>query len=384
MEPRTASHPYSFQMTRWLLFLLTLTTTSTLFAQGTPFRQAKVGYDYQFPRDHGSHPDFKLEWWYLTGHLKSTSTGRRFGFQATFFRTAISEEASTSEFFDTTQGFLAHMALLDIQTGKLHVEERLNRQGWDAQASTQDLDVRNGNWTLKRTPSEAHAETMTIQASIRSNARMKLTLTPTKPKVIFGQNGISRKSATSEAASHYITFTRLRTTGTVSLLGETFSVEGETWMDHEFSSSQLSEDQTGWDWASIRLNDGRDIMLYRLRQRSGGIDPFSQLTWVDKESKQTRLKPKQWSWKARRQWNSPHTKATYPIDIDVQAIDPASGNLRRLRLRPLIEDQEIVGKLDALSYWEGACDVLDESDAVIGQAYVELAGYDGRLTERLR
>jgi predicted secreted hydrolase len=202
--------------------------------------------------------------------------------------------------------------------------------------------------------------------------------------VIFGQDGISRKSATSNAASHYVTFTRLRTEGTVELLGETFTVEGETWMDHEFSSSQLSDDQTGWDWASIRLNDGRDIMLYRLRQRTGGADPFSQLTWVDQESQQTQLKTDQWSWKARRQWTSPHTNATYPIDIDVETIDPESGETRRLRLRPLVDDQEIVGKLDSLSYWEGACDVLDESDTVIGQAYVELAGYDGRLTERLR
>ena len=371
-------------MIRWFPLLLTLVSSSSLLAQDSVFRQAKPGYIYQFPRDHGSHPDFKLEWWYLTGHLKSTESRRRFGFQATFFRTAISKEASTSEFFDTTQGFLAHMALLDIQTGKLHVEERLNRQGWDAYASAKDLDVRNGNWTLKRTPSKAHVETVTIQASIRSDAQMKLTFTPTKPKVIFGQDGISRKSATSEAASHYITFTRLRTDGTVSLLGETFSVEGETWMDHEFSSSQLSKDQTGWDWASIRLNDGRDIMLYRLRQRTGGVDPLSQLTWVDQESKQTRLELEQWSWKARRQWTSPHTKATYPIDIDVEAIDPACGKMRRLRLRPLIDNQEIVGKLDALSYWEGACDVLDESETVIGQAYVELAGYDGRLTERLR
>ena len=276
------------------------------------------------------------------------------------------------------------MALLDLETGKLHVEERLNRQGWDAYASTTDLDLRNGNWTLKRTPSEAHPERMAIQSSIRSNARVRLTFTPAKPKVIFGQDGISRKSATSNAASHYVTFTRLRTEGTVELLGETFTVEGETWMDHEFSSSQLSDDQTGWDWASIRLNDGRDIMLYRLRQRTGGADPFSQLTWVDQESQQTQLKTDQWSWKARRQWTSPHTNATYPIDIDVETIDPESGETRRLRLRPLVDDQEIVGKLDSLSYWEGACDVLDESDTVIGQAYVELAGYDGRLTERLR
>jgi len=371
-------------MIRWSLILFALVIKSSLIAQDSGFREAKPNYDYQFPRDHGSHPDFKLEWWYLTGHLQSTDTGRRFGFHATFFRTAISTAPPKSRFFDTTQGFLAHMALLDVETGKLHVEERLNRQGWDARASTKDLDVHNGNWILKRTPSDAHAESMTIQSSIRSDARIKLTFTPSKPKVIFGRNGISRKSATSNAASHYITFTRLRTGGTLELLGETFSVEGETWMDHEFSSSQLGEDQTGWDWASIRLNDGRDIMLYRLRQRSGNVDPFSQLTWVDREAQQTRFEPEQWSWKARRQWTSPHTNAIYPIDIDVETIDPETEKTRRLRLRPLVDDQEIVGKLDALSYWEGACDVLDESDVVIGQAYVELAGYDGRLTERLR
>jgi predicted secreted hydrolase len=125
-------------------------------------------------------------------------------------------------------------------------------------------------------------------------------------------------------------------------------------------------------------------MLYRLRDQDGSADPYSQLTWIDRVSQQTRFGPERWEWSARRSWESPDTKATYPIDFDLVTIDPKTKEKVCLRLRPLHDDQEIVGKLDSISYWEGACDVLDESGAIIGEAYVELTGYDGRLSERLR
>ncbi len=348
------------------------------------YRKAQAGYEFSFPRDHGSHPDFQIEWWYLTGHLWTT-TGRRFGFLATFFRSAIGEVSEQDlPLFRNGQGFLAHIGLLDATTGTFHVEERINRAGWDASAAEDDLVVRNGNWRLYREPQGDQTERLRLRTSILADALIDLTLVPTKPKVIFGKDGVSKKSATSDSASHYITFTRLQVDGTLQLLGETHRVEGQAWMDHEFSSSQLGPNQTGWDWASIQLDDGRELMLYQLRQANNQSDPFSKLTWISREGALTELKSGQWTWSARRQWTSPETKATYPIDFDLETQDPELGATLQLRLKPLQEAQEVIGKLDNVAYWEGACDVYDQGGQRVGRAYVELTGYDGRLSARLR
>ncbi len=375
----------------WLLFAL-----SWGVAGDSPgFRKARAGYAFVFPRDHGSHPDFELEWWYLTGHLEDRKSGRAFGFLATFFRSALkpspdsdaSSPASSSTatpFFGKDQAFLAHVALLDVKDGRFHFEERLNRGGWDADAATTDLDLRNGNWSLKRQPTPENTEMFQLNATILADAQFSLTLAAAKPRVIFGENGISRKSLTGEAASHYITFPRLATSGQLRYLGTQYEVTGTAWMDHEFSSSQLGPEQTGWDWASIQFDDQREIMLYRLRDQEGRADPASRLTWIDHQSRQSSYPPDAWSWEAQRTWHSAETGATYPIDFIVTAPDPADGVTRRFRLRPLAEKQEITGKLDGIAYWEGACEVLDESGKRIGNAYVELTGYDGRLNERLR
>lgn len=393
MDNRTWANCASTTLSPICAILLALVPSAFAQEEGAGYRQAKAGYAFQFPRDHGSHPKFRLEWWYLTGHLRTTSQDdRRFGFQATFFRTALrptvprdGTEPVTDGDFDSHQAYLAHFAIFDAKNGRLHAEERLNRQGWDAHASSTDLDVRNGNWSLRRAPElTANAEGMLLKGSVLADARLSLQLVPAKPKVIFGKDGISRKSSASDSASHYVTFTRLRASGALDWLGTSYEVEGLAWMDHEFSSSQLGPDQVGWDWASIQLNDGRDLMLYRLRFENGEIDKASQLYWIAQDATVTPLPKHQWRWQARKTWTSPATGARYPIDIEITCFDPESEEDHLLRLRPLAEAQEIVGKLDSISYWEGACDVVDESGEVVGQAYVELTGYDGQLTDRLR
>ncbi len=352
------------------------------------FRLAVPGYDYQFPRDHGSHPDFKIEWWYITGHLQEDGGSRRFGYQATFFRAAIQSpaqrESSPNKAFANDHAYLAHMAMIDIESGKFLFEERLNRSGWDASASEADLDVRNGNWRLCREPSETQEETMKLVGSIRGDVLFDLVLEPGKARVIFGENGISVKSQATGAASHYITFTRLVTSGTVNWQGKAFSVTGQSWMDHEFSSSQLGPNQVGWDWASIQLDDGREIMMYQLRDQSGAADPSSQLTWIDEDGKLHAVEREDWNLEAKRKWRSPDTGALYPIDFLLTTRDPKTGGERMLALRPVHDHQEIVGRIDQISYWEGACEVINENGEAIGQAYVELTGYDGRLGDRLR
>ena len=265
------------------------------FAHPTP------GRVFSFPRDHGSHPEFALEWWYLTGHLWETN-GARYGFQATFFRRAAprtsTPESPTSDAFGDQQLYLAHMALLEASTGRFLHQERLNREGWDAGSSTNALDVRNGNWWLRPLPdppdSPAHPLNLELNGGIRAEASFRLTLTPRKPLVIFGTNGVSRKAAEPSAASHYLTFTRLAATGRLTLEGRERPVQGEVWMDHEISSSQLGAGQVGWDWAGIQLTDGREIMAYRMRRSDGSTDPFSTLTWVDRPMFARSVPKKRW------------------------------------------------------------------------------------------
>ena len=350
------------------------------------FRFAQPGYEFSFPRDHSSHPEFKIEWWYLTGHLWNEDRSRRFGYQATFFRRGVRPSLSNKPAtpFGSSQVYLAHMTILDVQSKAFVYEERINRNGWDAGASADSLNVFNGNWFLKADPAATESDGMTLLGSVRADALFELSLQATKPKVFFGQDGLSRKGKNPSAASHYITYPRLATKGTLTFRGETFQVQGQTWMDHEISSSQLDYGQVGWDWASVQLDSGEEIMVYIMRQKDGSVDPFSTLAWIDSKGTVTHIGPDQFSWTKQDYWTSPHSIASYPIQSELQFKHPLSGDSIRLRFSPLASDQEIQGELGGIRYWEGACEVLDPDSMVIGSAYVELTGYDGKLRETLR
>jgi predicted secreted hydrolase len=325
------------------------------------FAVPQPGHVFAFPRDHGSHPEFKIEWWYLTGHLFAAD-GRRFGYQATFFRSAAPDK--------TTHLHLAHMALINVATGRFYHQERLNREGWDAGSSTNTLDLHNGPWSLRFT--DETAERMELRGGIRAEAGFNFTLTPAKPLVIFGENGVSRKGAAPTAASYYLTFPRLRTEGTLTLGTETFTIAGESWMDHEISSSQLDKNQVGWDWVSVHFKDGRELMFYRLRLRDGLSDPASSLTWVDAAG---RTQKSDFKWDVIDRWTSPTTGAVYPIRVRLTTTDPSTGKLIALILDPLAKNQELTGNLGGIPYWEGACRVLDADGRELGNAYMELTGY---------
>ena len=338
---------------------------------------------FTFPRDHGSHPEFKIEWWYLTGHLFTTEpTPRRFGFQATFFRSAspLATAANPApEAFGNAQIYLAHMALVDIASGRFLHQERLNRAGWNAFASTETLDVRNGDWSLRFL--DPAAEKMELVGGIRADARFTLALTPAKPRVLFGDAGYSRKGAAPTAASYYITFPRLDVAGSLVLDGQSLPVSGQAWMDHEYSSSQLDAHQVGWDWLSAQLHDGRELMFYALRTTTGEIDPVSRLTWIDREGRTTNAP---YRWEPLTHWTSPHTGAKYPQRIRVTTTDPAGGREVVLFVEPYHPDQELGGSLGGVTYWEGACRILAaDGKTELGYAYMELTGYD-RPVEVLR
>lgn len=341
----------------------------------------REGYVFAFPRDHGSNPDFALEWWYLVGHLK-TVQGRPFAYQATFFRQAAPPRETPPEAaygpFASDQLYLAHMALFDLEAGEHLHEERLNRAGWNASAARAKLDLVNGNWTLRM---EESSETMRLRGSVHAEASFELTLQPVKEKVLFGENGLSRKGEADDARSYYITFTRLATTGKLTLGGESFTVEGLSWMDHEISSGQLADGQVGWDWTCMQLDDGRDLMAFILRREDGTADPYSSLTWVGADGTKTAFGPDRFVFEPQRWWTSGETGARYPVEQVVVTTDPATGEERRLRLVPLLDTAELGGDI---AYWEGACRVVDEATGeIIGQAFLEMTGYAESIGGRL-
>ncbi len=348
------------------------------------FRVPQPSPTFSFPRDHGSHPDYKIEWWYLTGHLfTAAKPTRRFGFQATFFRSAAPHDVAArpaSAAFGHDQLYLAHMALIDVSTGRFLHQERLNRAGWDASAATDTLEVRNGDWSLRLAPTiDATApfasDTLALTGGIRADARFTLTLTPTKSLVRFGADGYSRKGSAPTAASYYLTFPRLAVTGTLALDGAApVPVTGQAWMDHEYSSSQLAPDQVGWDWLSAQLHDGRELMFYALRRRDGSLDPASTLTWIDRDGRATTAP---YRWEALTTWRSSRTGAVYPQRIRLTTTDPDTGSDLTLLVEPFASDQELGGSLGGVTYWEGACRLLAaDASTELGSAYLELTGYD--------
>lgn len=360
-----------------LLFLLLATSlagapTPATTPEGWAIPQP--GHVFAFPADHGSHPDFRIEWWYVTGQL-GAENGRRFGFQATFFRASGPKRAPDDAAFGSGQVFLAHMALTDVANGRFLDEERLNREGWDAGSTVGRLDLHNGEWSLRG--SGADPQAMTLVGGVRADASFALGLAPTKPLAVFGEDGVSHKGADPSAASYYLTFSRLSAAGTVSVGGTELQVRGEAWMDHEISSSQLGEGQVGWDWVCIQLADSRrEVMLYRLRRADGSADPASRLQWVD-ASGRTITEP--FTWEVSTTWRSPRDKAEYPARVRLGTVDPATGRPITFQIEPLVADQELANAPGGGPYWEGACRVVGSTGENAGSAYMELTGYVGPL-----
>ncbi len=356
----------------------------SLSAEPQPaFRHPENPAQLKFPRAHASHPEFRIEWWYITGHLYS-ETGRRFGLQITFFRNAGKPQAEDSD-FGSTQIFLAHMAVTDLETGAFYHQERLNREGWNAGASTESMDLYNGNWTLRATEFNDRGDPTSIRVngSIHTDVSFELAFQPTKGRVLFGNNGYSQKGPNPNAASYYITFPRLQVEGKLSLPGGSFAVTGQAWMDHEISSNQLSDEQVGWDWVQMQLFDGTEVMAYRLRRKDGSTDPYSFFNWIDKTGGITTVSPDAFEWIPNGYWQSPNTGGSYPIRPILKAKHPVTGKTHTYYVIPRQEEQELEGNLGGISYWEGALDIQNEVGEVIGVGYLELTGYAQDLSTRL-
>ena len=332
------------------------------------------GYAYEFPRDHFAHPAFDSEWWYYTGNL-FTAGGRHFGFELTFFRRAREIEAAEPSAWDLDQVWLAHFTITDTREERFVVDERVNRSGPGiAGADLGKRRIWNGNWSIGWRPGEEHRPTQVLTAMNRE-AILRLTLTPRKPVVIHGRDGVSRKVADDpQAVSHYFSFTRLAAAGTVSIGGDEFAVTGLAWMDHEFFSDYPLKDKVGWDWMSIQFEDGADLMLFGLRDASDGYGPDTTGTLVEADGGSRRIGWGGVRLRPGRRWRSEATGAEYPVEWEVAI--PELG--LRLDVRPRIDGQEAHTEGGLLPvYWEGAVLVSGEREGrpVSGVGYLEMTGY---------
>ncbi len=335
--------------------------------------QAQPGYAYSFPRDHGAHGRFGLEWWYFTGHLASRS-GRRFGYELTFFRKAIDDPRvqKSSSRWAIKQLYFAHLALTDVQTQTFRFAEKVSRAGLGkAGAKADRMEVWIDAWSLK--PESGDHRIFSLKAAEGPFA-LDLKLMTAKPPVIHGERGISRKGAEAGQASHYYSLSRLVTEGQLTLGLEQFDVTGLSWMDHEFGSGELGDEQVGWDWFSLQFDSNMELMVYLLRREDGSWDPASSGTLIFPDGRSRHLRLRDIRVEAQRHWTSPHTKARYPAEWVLTVPSVAL----RVHINPVVADQELrTTKSTRVAYWEGAVDVTGrhQGHSISGQGYVELTGY---------
>ncbi len=325
------------------------------------FERALEKRDFVFPADFSPHNEFQTEWWYYTGNLVDRS-GRRFGYQLTFFRRALSPSGPDRESkWAAVQIYFAHFALSDIGGEEFHAYERWSRDSIGlAGADAEPFRVWVGNWSVER-----DGDAFILRADDES-AAIDLRLTPLKPVVLHGDNGLSQKSKEPGNASYYFSQTRLETAGTVSLKGNEFSVRGLSWLDREWSTSALGQEQEGWDWFSLQLEDGIELILYQLRLKGGGVDKYSSGTLVGKNGAVVHLNAEDFTVDVLDYWESPHTGIIYPSRWHVSVPDLGIS----MSVVPYQADQEL---LLSFVYWEGAVRV--SGDNVSGSGYVELTGY---------
>ena len=349
-------------------------------AQGAASSAGRVlpGYAFRFPRDHFGHPEFESEWWYYTGNL-FTESERHFGFELTFFRRARTVDADPPSAWDLDQVYLAHFVVTDTEAEQVIVDERLNRAGPGiAGADAGMRRVWNGNWSAEWRPGDDILPAQVLTA-LNGEAALRLVLEPEKPVVIHGRDGVSRKVAGNpQAVSHYLSFTRMAATGTVSLHGEEFAVRGRAWMDHEFFSDYLTEYKVGWDWMSVQLDDGVDVMLFGIRDAEGGYGPDTFGTFVDAGGGVLPIEPGGVEFRPGRRWRSDATGAEYPVAWQVEVPEFSL----QLDVHPRLDSQEVVTENGILpAYWEGAVRYTGErrGRSVTGVGYLEMTGYADRL-----
>lgn len=358
------------------LLVLTLALPGRGKGEGSfVYKLALPGRKLSFPADHYSHPDFKTEWWYYTGHLQ-TENGKRYGYQITFFRFGLRDRQNAQEKDHPivfTDFYMAHFALSDINAKKFLFRERINRgYGAKAGAGTDRYRVWNEDWKV-----EGDAQKHVIRVNDRGT-KLDLRLAYLKPPALHGQNGLSQKGEGDGRASYYYSLTRMRTEGEIEIAGKKEKVQGLSWMDHEFGSNQLREDQVGWDWFSIQLDNQTELMLYLIRRKDGTPDPYSSGTLIKADGNTKHLALNEFHVEALEKWKSAKSGAAYPMKWKVTI----PGEEVELDIVPEFPDQELItNRSTRVTYWEGAARVSGTArgNPITGEGYVEMTGYAGKL-----
>ncbi len=350
------------RITILLLGLAALCSVAASAPTGISYPEVRPGVAIKLPADHGSHDEYRTEWWYFTGWLE-TESGQPLGFQITFFRSRPDIEQGNPSAFAPNQVIFAHAGLSDPSEGKLLHAQRIARSGFDiAYAKPGDTDVGLLGWTLQRDPEDSSF----IGKVSGEDFALDLVMTPTQPVMLNGEAGYSRKGPRPWQASYYFSMPQLSVSGTVVKDGKRLKVNGRGWLDREWSSDVLPENAVGWDWTGLNFDDGRALMAFQVRGRKGEA-VYAGGTFRDAAGKSHTLSPEQVRFIPGRRWTSPETGAAYPVEAEF-AVE-VEGEWRRFPVKPLFDAQELTGPFTP-TYWEGAVTTTG------GRGYLEMTGYD--------
>lgn len=367
----------------FILFYLSFFTShfSLPSAYASGWKQAIEEIAWSFPKDHGNHPEYRTEWWYFTGNLRDEA-GKRYGYQLTFFRQGI-EHPVTKDVKPTSNDnpwsvrnvYLGHFALTDIEKKRFLYVDRTSRTGPGlASADTTTMDVHILNWSARMNNNKIFLNAR------HQGMEINLELTPKKPVVLHGKNGLSKKGPAKGQSSYYYSFTDLKTIGKIktTLDKNTITIKGTSWFDHEFGSNQLTSEQIGWDWFSIHISDGKDIMVYLIRRKDNTIEAASSGTLIEKNGSSRHLEMTDIKLDVLERWKSPKTNGLYPAKWRMRI---PSANIDII-ITPSVANQELITTSSTgVTYWEGAIEGqgLSDSKSVSIEGYVELTGYADSL-----
>ncbi|MET0533785.1 MAG: carotenoid 1,2-hydratase [Steroidobacter sp.] len=326
------------------------------------------GYRIEFPRDEGSHPQFKTEWWYVTGWLEDES-GKPRGFQLTFFRSRTGIDDDNPSRFALRQVLFGHLSVSDPKRGSLLRHEKSARPGFGlADAKEGSLDVYIDDWRLRR-----EGDDYFVVASA-DGVKLDLRLQPRASPLFQGDQGFSQKGPDPSLASYYYSLPQLAVTGRFAIDGREQSVRGRAGLDHEWLGAIVDERAQGWDWVGLNLDDGGAAMIFQMRDAQAN-EFWAAATWRSGSGDDAvKYKPQDVTWQPLRYWRSPRTGIRYPVELQVTVGD------RVVILRPLMDDQENDARgSTGTVYWEGAVRAFDAQNKPIGRGYLELTGYGDKI-----
>ena len=321
----------------------------------------------EFPRDHGAHPDFRTEWWYITGQARAGQ--REFGFQVTFFRSRVDGTQGMTSRFAAKQLVFAHAAVTDVQGRRLWHDQRIAREGFEvAVAGEGDTRLRLRDWSLERNADGYRARVTAADFTL------ELQFALTQPLLLQGAQGLSRKGPQPEQASYYYSRPQLATSGALTLRGQRFEVAGKAWLDHEWSQEYLHRDAVGWDWIGMNLDDGSALTAFRLRRQDGSTLWDGGSFRSSPDGSLYTFSPGEVTFSPQRRWTSPLSRAAYPVEWIVRT--PADF----YTVKAVIDNQELDsrGSTGAI-YWEGLSHLFDSNGKLVGRGYLEMTGYAQRL-----